>query len=282
MEGEGIYLLREREFIRLNEEIYKIGRSKHIKTRMNSYPKGSVIELMIGCSNSIQCEKDLLAIFRNKYIEHKEYGAEYFEGNKLDMINTITTYLNTLINDNVSINKKLLETQLHMSNEVINYPDSPPKLDNLEIIELNYTDFYMDITNNNVYQIINGDDIGVFLGVYDKTINKIISYDLQQKNIKSARINKSITYRTLPGIIEQTKNIPITEKDTTARIKSVSCSLYTEQPAELHINDMKIIENAGCLFWMDKNNYNMYEITSDNGIGSCVGKYDNKRKCIIA
>ena len=178
MEGEGIYLLREREFIRLNEEIYKIGRSKHIKTRMNSYPKGSVIELMIGCSNSIQCEKDLLAIFRTKYIEHREYGAEYFEGNKLDMINTITTYLNT--------------------------PTSSPA------------------------------------------------------------------------------NIPIPEKDTSARITPASCSLYIEQPAELHINNMKIIENAGCLFWMDKNNYNVYEITSDNGIGACVGKYDTKRKCILA
>ena len=174
MESEGIYLLREREFIRLNEDIYKIGRSKHIKTRMNSYPKGSVIELMIGCSNSIQCEKDLLAIFRNKYIEHKEYGAEYFEGNKLDMINTITTYLNK---------------------------PSPA-------------------------------------------------------------------------------NIPKVEKDTSARITHASPSLYMEQPAELHINDMKIIENTGCLFWMDKNNYNVYEITSDNGIGACVGKYDTKNRII--
>ena len=177
MESEGIYLLREREFIRLNEDIYKIGRSKHIKTRMNSYPKGSVIELMIGCSNSIQCEKDLLAIFRNKYIEHKEYGAEYFEGNKLDMINTITTYLNTPS------------------------PTQPQ-----------------------------------------------------------------------PEIIQQPKNIQKAEKDTSTRIESIS---------ELHINDMKIIENAGCLFWMDKNNYNVYEITSDNGIGACVGKYDTKQKCIL-
>jgi hypothetical protein len=32
MESEGIYLLREREFARLNENIYKIGRSINIKT----------------------------------------------------------------------------------------------------------------------------------------------------------------------------------------------------------------------------------------------------------
>ena len=176
MESEGIYLLREREFIRLNEDIYKIGRSKHIKTRMNSYPKGSVIELMIGCSNSIQCEKDLLAIFRSKYIEHKEYGAEYFEGNKLDMINTITTYLNK-------------PTQL----------------------------------------------------------------EIKQKN----------------------------ENITSARIYPTTYPLYNEQPAiELHINNMNIIENDGCLFWMDKNNYNVYEITNDNEIGICIGKYNTKNRII--
>jgi len=176
MESEGIYLLREREFIRLNEDIYKIGRSKHIKTRMNSYPKGSVIELMIGCKNSIQCEKDLLDIFRNKFIQHREYGAEYFEGNKLDMINTITTYLN-----------------------------KPTPLE----------------------------------------------------------------------IKQQFENI------TSTRIEPTSCSLYNEQPSiELHINNMKIIENDGCLFWMDKNNYNVYEITNDNEIGICIGKYNNKNRII--
>ena len=58
MESEGIYLLREREFARLNENIYKIGRSINIKTRMNSYLKGSDIELMIGCNDSIKCEKN--------------------------------------------------------------------------------------------------------------------------------------------------------------------------------------------------------------------------------
>ena len=94
MEAEGIYLLREREFVRLNEDVYKIGRSKNIKTRMNGYPKGSDIELMIGCADSIQWEKELLEMFRKKYKQRKEFGAEYFEGNKLDMINIITTFIN--------------------------------------------------------------------------------------------------------------------------------------------------------------------------------------------
>ena len=96
MESEGIYLLREREFIRLNEDIYKIGRSKHIKTRMNSYPKGSDIELMMGCNDSIKCEKQLLEIFRTTFIQRKEYGSEYFEGDKQEMIKIyISAHLKT-------------------------------------------------------------------------------------------------------------------------------------------------------------------------------------------
>ena len=94
MESEGIYLLREREFARLNETIYKIGRSINIKTRMNSYPKGSDIELMMGCNDSIKCEKQLLEIFRNTFIQRKEYGSEYFEGDKQEMIAIITNILN--------------------------------------------------------------------------------------------------------------------------------------------------------------------------------------------
>ena len=72
MESEGIYLLREREFARLNENIYKIGRSINIKTRMNSYLKGSDIELMIGCNDSIKCEKKLLEIFRTTFILERQ------------------------------------------------------------------------------------------------------------------------------------------------------------------------------------------------------------------
>ena len=130
MESEGIYLLREREFTRLNENIYKIGRSINIKTRMNSYPKGSNIELMMGCNDSIKCEKQLLEIFRTTFIQRKEYGSEYFEGDKQEMIAIITNVLNKFngndiissisnsnITNNIIYNKNILfeETEKHLT-----------------------------------------------------------------------------------------------------------------------------------------------------------------------
>lgn len=55
------------------------------------------------------------------------------------------------------------------------FPDCPPNDEDLEILELDGADYYKDTTNNNVYQIINGDDRGIFLGIYDENSNAIIS-----------------------------------------------------------------------------------------------------------
>ena len=60
-------------------------------------------------------------------------------------------------------------------NHQVVFPDCPPNDEDLEILELDGADYYKDTTNNNVYQIINGDDCGIFLGVYDENNNTIIS-----------------------------------------------------------------------------------------------------------
>ena len=44
---------------------------------------------------------------------------------------------------------------------------------NLGVITIDTIDYYLDNTNNNVYQMVNGDDIGIFLGVYDSILNCI-------------------------------------------------------------------------------------------------------------
>ena len=49
-----------------------------------------------------------------------------------------------------------------------------PNIEDLEILELDGIDYYKDIKNNNVYQLVNGNDLGLFLGVYDTVNNTII------------------------------------------------------------------------------------------------------------
>ena len=56
----------------------------------------------------------------------------------------------------------------------ISFPLIQPEDNNLDVLEINGNSYYKDNTNNNVYQIVNIDDIGVFLGVYDNTTNTIL------------------------------------------------------------------------------------------------------------
>jgi hypothetical protein len=87
---EYIYLLQTREFINKDEKIYKIGRTcKDNLTRFNQYPKGSKLLFQVICEESKEREKELLIKFREKYIEKKEIGNEYFEGNYNEMIKDI-------------------------------------------------------------------------------------------------------------------------------------------------------------------------------------------------
>jgi len=89
---EGAYLIQTRECFRLKEEIYKIGRSHDLDNRVKRYAKGSKILCLISCENSIQCEKDLITLFKTHFIESKEYGNDYFEGSKELMMKMMYEY----------------------------------------------------------------------------------------------------------------------------------------------------------------------------------------------
>ena len=60
---------------------------------------------------------------------------------------------------------------------VLNIIDTNIKLDfiNLEVLEYNNKDYYLDSRNNNTYEITIDKDIGDFIGVYNKNDNKIIN-----------------------------------------------------------------------------------------------------------
>ena len=57
------------------------------------------------------------------------------------------------------------------------YPDKLPDLEDLDVITVNDNDYYCDKNNQGVYQMINGDDIGIFLGYYDLETETITPVD---------------------------------------------------------------------------------------------------------
>ena len=75
-----IYIIREREFLKTGEKIYKIGKSTCVKRRMMAYPKGSRIELIIHLHGNIhEHERLILKTLQNNVKQRTDIGSEYFE-----------------------------------------------------------------------------------------------------------------------------------------------------------------------------------------------------------
>ena len=81
-----IYLIRPRENVGHNENVYKVGRTKTKDTvsRISSYGKGSELISIRQCINSSYCEKEILSALNDKFEKYK-YGNEYFIGNAYEM-----------------------------------------------------------------------------------------------------------------------------------------------------------------------------------------------------
>lgn len=88
-----IYVLQEREFVRNNENVYKLGKTVNPKQRLSSYPKGSKVHMVMPCEDCSEAEKCLLDWFRELFVSRKDIGSEYFEGDLLMMTKTVMRYL---------------------------------------------------------------------------------------------------------------------------------------------------------------------------------------------
>ena len=97
--SEGLYMIHTREFYNTNQPIFKLGRSHNLDNRIKQYPKGSKIICMINCINSILYEKQLLSLFKDKFIQKLEYGSEYFEGDKNTMIREIFKFIDKMMKE---------------------------------------------------------------------------------------------------------------------------------------------------------------------------------------
>lgn len=88
-----IYLIKEREFVNNNSDIYKIGKTiQDPLKRLVHYPKQSKIITVVTVSNCHIIEKDLIKTFKSKFKWRNDIGNEYFEGDQLDMMNEIFKY----------------------------------------------------------------------------------------------------------------------------------------------------------------------------------------------
>ena len=118
-----IYLLQERAFIKTKENIYKLGKTKQENLkRIQNYPNGTKLIIQLECENCDINEKNLIIIFKQKFMQRIDIGTEYFEGDKYEMIsiiyNVVMDYNKIVETDNkiVETDNKILKT----NNKIVN------------------------------------------------------------------------------------------------------------------------------------------------------------------
>lgn len=88
-----IYVIREREFVNMNQNVYKIGRTDNFLRRFSQYPKNSEIIFVNKINNQCKIETKLIRKLKQKFKHRKDIGNEYFEAEKdalLDIVKQIT------------------------------------------------------------------------------------------------------------------------------------------------------------------------------------------------
>jgi hypothetical protein len=81
-----LYIIQEREFLKENKPIFKIGKTKQEpEKRFCGYPKNSKIIMLLDVDNVDNKEQIAINYFKEKFNQRTDIGTEYFEGNKFEM-----------------------------------------------------------------------------------------------------------------------------------------------------------------------------------------------------
>ena len=279
MFDEGLYLLRKYEFVVTKQEIYKFGRSNKILKRIEDYPNGSIVHLLISCNDSTLHEKKILKIFREKYENKLYHGSESFLGSLDSMKETIINYVSELMmNEGYKIvNQEILIERINEKTNK-NIPKRMQEIYNAEIINI------PGIKKCNVDQNEN------ILNLKDKEIINIINMDTKMNNIVKADANITnsnvITNNDVNSLIcicgfkatnqkEYTKHkikcITITDKSRDRVCKYCKTILSNAFSCDRHMLTCKTI------FADNKNTESIFKITQEP-IDKIVNNNSNKSK----
>jgi len=118
-----IYIIICREFIRLNEPVYKIGKTRSIEKRAKQYPKGSRVLFSEIVPDMHVCELDVLSSLRENpnVQERREYGSEYFHGDYRvirDIVASKTRYMYKMYNIHRDLEQRRKEVTEYIQTEL--------------------------------------------------------------------------------------------------------------------------------------------------------------------
>ncbi len=204
-----IYLIREREFVKCNEFVYKIGRTQQNPPteRISQYPKDSEIVLLILVDDCFSAEKQLIKVFKQQFTHKKEYGNEYFEGDIKDMLKTIKSVLfdieikENILQKSLKLTEESLdcaEAQLLLLKEKLKFTENELKLTQ-ELVELKDKEV---LTIKKEYEKLNS-------SILDLALNNTISKEkviIPETKKKIVKIENDLTIK-LKNICNYSKNI---------------------------------------------------------------------------
>lgn len=162
-----IYMVRTRESVRMNENVYKIGKSKQESlSRICGYPKGSELIIQVECVDCDFLETHIFKKLKNFAKQRTDMGNEYFEGNKFKIKNLIWTtvydqdikYNQNLSDDEVPVKIKKSQTVLVKNNanvmnddKLINKPKKKDDyLDECNMNDLQQMMIFLDIEKKRI------------------------------------------------------------------------------------------------------------------------------------
>lgn len=105
MKNGNLYLIWEREFLKSGEKVFKIGRTDNIRRRLSQYPKGSRLLFSIYTPDCLTAERELIRKFKSTFKPRVDIGREYFEGESYCMIDIISEYVTTQLQNIIVIDE---------------------------------------------------------------------------------------------------------------------------------------------------------------------------------
>jgi hypothetical protein len=88
--------LKEREFLKTKEPIFKIGKTIEMKNRMPAYPKQSILHGCFYCPTNIDLvERYLITLFDAQFIKRTDIGTEYYEDRTNTIIEKFAQFMQT-------------------------------------------------------------------------------------------------------------------------------------------------------------------------------------------
>lgn len=80
-----IYIVQTAHCAQSYSNVYKLGRTKKMTIRVGQYPKGTQVFCRLPVSRMVDAENMLMSLCKLNFLQRKEFGNEYFEGNIWDM-----------------------------------------------------------------------------------------------------------------------------------------------------------------------------------------------------